>query len=368
MINSLRKLINFQSYSSKEKLILEYIKTQLEDAGIKPFFQGDNLIVKLDGEDQKRAFIFNSHVDIVDIGDIIRWKHNPWEGEIVNGRIFGRGASDAKGGVLAMMETAKSLIKKQLSTDVWFTFVVKEETDGAGTKQFTEWFEKKGYLKQYSELAAVFAEPTDLNTVKYGHRGHFFIKAEKTGTSTHSSRPSAIKSHAIAEMNNFINDLQTENLSWQKKFKDSEFVPPAITSTSIEAKSDSPNKTAGYCRATFDLRTIPGYHEKAFDRIKQLAQKRGIKLSLLHPPGPAGYTNPDSKIVKVFQSVVPGIKIAINDASNDLGFFTNLGIDGVIFGPGETSQAHTTDESADIKQISTASGIFEQVYFAWAKD
>jgi len=366
MADVLRELINFQSYSGQERPILEYIKAHLEQNGIKPFYQGDNLVVKLQGQDSSRAFIFNGHVDIVDIGDSKRWKHDPWLGEVVGGRIYGRGA-DMKGGILAMMETTKSLAgRKYLPTDVWFTFVVKEETDGSGTEQFAQWFQLQGYKKQYSELVAIFAEPTSLDTVQYGHRGNFFIEAEKIGVSAHSSRPREIDPHAILEMSKFILDLEAENLRWQKEFENAEFAPPTITPTSIEGKSESPNKTADNCRVHFDLRTIPLYHQEAFDRVRDLAKQRSIKLSLLHSPAPTGYTDPEARIIKVFQRVVPGVKKEVNDASNDLGFFTQVGIDGVIFGPGEMPQAHREDESADINQITTAPKFFEEIYLIWA--
>ena len=368
MIDALRDLISFQSYSGKERPVLEHIKTGLEDAGIKPFFQKDNLVVKLTGRDQTRAFIFNGHVDVVGIGDIAKWEHNPWVGEIVDGRIYGRGTSDMKGGVLAIMETAKSLVRKgPPPTDVWFTFVVREETNGEGTQQFAEWFKSEGYTHQYRDLAALFAEPTNLDTVQYGHRGNFFIIAEMAGVSGHASRPHNINPHAIIEMSRFIGDLEKENLRWQKQFKKSEFDPPTITPTSIKAKSDSPNKTADCCQASFDLRTIPGYHDEAFDRVKRIADRRGIRLSLLYPPSPIGYTKPDAKIVAAFRIILPRIKIGTLDASTDSGYFTQIGIDSVIFGPGEISQAHRTDESVDIGQITAAPAIFEKAYLTWAQ-
>lgn len=370
MIDALRELVSFQSYSGQERPILEHIKTRLEDAGIKPFFQNDNLVVKLTGEDQTRAFIFNGHVDVVDIGDVAKWKYDPWAGIVEDGRMFGRGTSDMKGAVLAMMETAKSLIRKgPPPTDVWFTFVVREETDGQGTKQFAKWFESEGYLHQYRDLAALFAEPTPtgLDTIQHGHRGNFFINAEIAGAAGHSSKPSDINPHAIIEMCGFIGDLERENLRWQRRFKKSEFTPPTITPTSIEAQSASPNKTTDHCRADFDLRTIPGYHNEAFDRVEELAKKRSIKLSFLHPPSPIGYTKPDAKIVAAIRSVRPAAKIGVLDASTDLGYLTQIGIDGVIFGPGKLSQAHRTDEYVDINQLTAAPEIFEKIYLAWAQ-
>lgn len=93
-----------------------------------------------------------------------------------------------------------------------------------------------------------------------------------------------------------------------------------------------------------------------------------MKVSLLYPPAPTAYTRPDAPIVRAFQTVLPGIRTEVNDASNDLGFFSEIGIDGVMFGPGEMSQAHKTNESADIAQILAAPRIFAQVYRAWAEN
>lgn len=367
MVDRLKELIHFQSYSGQEGPVLKYIKAQMEKSGVKPFFQGDNLAVRLPGKDLTRAFIFNGHVDVVDIGDHKKWKHDPWAGEVVGDRIYGRGTSDMKGGILALMKTAEALAKKGIPpTDVWFTFVVREETDGEGTKQFINWFLREGYMERYHDLAAVFAEPTELKTVQHGHRGNFFIVAEKKGVSGHASRPQNINPHAIVEMSRFILALEEQRFMWQKEFKGGEFSPPSITPTSQKANSESPNSTADHSMAIFDLRTIPGYHQEAFDRIKELADQRGIKLSLLYPPSPTGYTKKDARIVRLFEQFDPKVNIGVNDASNDLGFFTNVGIDSVVFGPGEMTKAHTLDESGDINQIRRAPGMFLDIYRAWS--
>lgn len=364
----LQQLIRIPSYSGQEQKIQQFIKNHFEENGIETFFQDENLVVYLKGKDPTRAFIFNSHTDVVDIGDESKWKHGPWSGDIEGGRIYGRGASDMKGGVYASIETAKSLSKEgQSPTDIWFIYVVREETDGSGTKSFAKWFKEHGYPKQYKEMAAIFTEPTNLTTVEYGNRGNFFIKAAIDGDAGHSSRPHQIKTHVIMQMVKFINDLEQESIQWEEQFKGSEFAPPTITPTAIEAKSSSPNKTSDHCKAVFDLRTIPGFHQEAFDRVSRIAQQHGITLSLVYPDAPSGYTKPDAKIVKVIRSIFPKVQLEVFEAAADLGFLTSIGIEGVIFGPGETEQAHRIDESATISQVEKAPQIFEQIYHAWVQ-
>lgn len=215
MLETLQRLISMPSYSGQEQELQRYIKTQLESWGIKPFLQENNLLIHLQGKDKTKAFIFNGHMDVVSVGKPEDWKYNPWEGRIADGRIYGRGASDMKGGIWAIMETAKSLAEAgSLPTDVWFAFVAREETDGEGSKQFANWFKKEGFMDRYKDLAAIFPEPTSLEAVQYGHRGNFFVKVEKEGEAGHSSRPAAINPHAILEMTGFIDDLTAEGLKW----------------------------------------------------------------------------------------------------------------------------------------------------------
>lgn len=367
MIKKLQDLIRISSYSGKEEKIQKYIKKSLESTGLKPFFQDKNVILHLQGKDSTKAFIFNGHVDVVSIGDSSKWKYPAFSGHIANGKIYGRGTSDMKSGILTMMVVAEILNGKvDLPTDVWFTFVVNEETDGSGTKNFVEWFKASGNLEKYNETAAIFAEPTLLKTAHYGHRGNYFLKAKIDGSSGHSGRPKYIKIQAIKQMIQFLLALEKESIQWEKRFKSGKFLPPSITVTSFQSISDSPNKIADYCEAIIDLRTIPGFHEDAYEAVERIAKKLGISLFYLYPPNPIGFSDSGSKIIKSLKKSFPKIKLDVNQASNDLGFFNSVGIDGIIFGPGDMKQAHRTNEYALITQIKSAPQAFLKVYYTWS--
>lgn len=367
-VDILKELIKFPSFSGQEKELQLFIQKLLKSQNVESISQGNNLIVHIKGKDQTSAFIFNGHVDVVHIGDKSKWQFDPFTPKSVGPKLYGRGSSDMKSGVAAMITTAISLSKKSsLPCDVWFTFVGCEETDGSGTLSFGNWFKKEGFLKKYQNISSIFAEPTNLKNINYGHRGNFFIKAKIDGQAGHSARPENIKIQAILKMNKFISELDKLNIAWSKKFKKSEFKPPTIVTTSIEAKSDSPNKTADECVAGFDLRTIPNFHDEAFQIVKGVAKKYNAQTSLTFPSFPYGYTNPQAKIVKVIQKLVPESTPKVNDASNDLGFFTTLGIEGVMFGPGNMDQAHAVNEYVDVAQVEKAPALFEKIYFAWTK-
>lgn len=368
-IETLQNLLRIPSYSGKEAAIQEHILHEFSASGIEVFQQDENVVVHLKGKDQTRAFIFNSHVDVVDVGDEKRWAHDPWGAEIVDGKIYGRGASDMKSGVAASMEAAKILAKREeLPCDVWFTYVVREEEDGAGTISFAAWFKGEGYLDQYKEIAAVFTEPTDMNSLEYGHRGNYFLIASIDGDAGHSSRPKDIKIHAIEHMMDFVHDLRSQTKEWEDQFAGGEFAPPSVTPTRMIAHSKSTNKVSDHAEAGIDLRTIPGFHEEAYKQVCALATKWGITITQQFEPGVTGYTDPNSRIVQELARLIPELELTVSAGSADLGSFTEIGIEGIIFGPGEKSQCHVIDESAPVDHLGKAIEIYVKLYDAWGNN
>lgn len=365
-IANLQQLMRIPSLSGMEEPIQQYICGEFGKAGIQNFRQGENVVAHLRGQDSQRLLIFNSHVDVVKPQDLSRWKFDPWSGEIKDGRIYGRGASDMKMGVAASMEVAHTLAERakqgKLPYDVMLTYVTKEELDGSGTESFVEWFKNEGYMDKYSTIAAVFTEPSDLQLIENGHRGNYFIKASFEGDAGHSSKPKDIRRHAIVTMTDLIHDLEKETATWAERFNDSEFAPPTITATSFDARSGSPNAVAGEAIVDFDLRTIPGFHTEAYERVTEIAGARGVSLSLRYPDAPVGFTPPDAKIVQIFQEVVPDARLHVTEGSGDLGFMTKVGIEGVIFGPGDRSTMHAYNESAPLDHLGKAIDIYLAVY------
>lgn len=369
LVDRLKDLIAIPSYSGNELQLQKFVGTNLAKGGLAPQAVEGNVVAHLRGRDSSRVFIFNSHLDVVDVGDVSRWRYNPWTATEVGDKIYGRGACDMKAGMAASIETAIDFAKLDLPTDVYFTFVVQEETDGLGSRQFGDWFKNQGVLDQYKDRAALFTEPTSLVEVSYGHRGNYFLRADAQGDSAHSSRPDLIGRHAILEMHSFIGDVVKENSDWPKTHPPARgFVPPSITPTSVEAQSGSVNKTADACTVGFDLRTTPGFHSEAYDRIVELAASRGIAVSKICEESPVGYTDPDSKIVQAALRAIPGSYPKVFEAAADLGFLNQVGIDGIILGPGSMAQAHQINEYVEVDQVKRAPAVFQAVYYSWAAD
>lgn len=380
-LDLLKQLIAIRSYSGEEDQIRQFIAAWFKERGINSFTQDKNLTAYLEGKDKSKAFIFNSHMDTVSSGDS-KWKYDPWSATEVGDKIVGLGASDMKSGIAASMLLAEQIIKKGVPpVDIWFTYVTKEEIDGFGTQSFAKWFIEKGYLKKYKELAGIFTEPTSLIEIEHGHRGNMFIKAQARGDSGHASRPGLIKKHAVRQIIEFSDVLQSKFKVWSKEFSDGIFEPPTVGElTSIHSgvvpkevsgklciEVESPNRFPSSCVATFDVRTTPDFHKVAFERISEVGKKYGVKIDFAFPPAPAGYTDPNEKIIKIARRIVSGSKLTVSKGSADLGFLSAYGVKAIIFGPGIKDQGHKLNEFAYPDQIPQAVEIYKQIVEAWAK-
>lgn len=371
---TLSKLIETQSYSGHEQAIAQYIREWFRTKGIDTIEQDGNVIVVVPGKNRKLACVMNSHMDTVSAGD--GWKTDPFRPVLEGDRLFGLGASDMKGGLAASLFLAAQVASgEQPEVDMWFTYVTKEEVDGSGTRAFADWFESSGLRGQYENVAAIFTEATNLKAIEHGNRGNIFVRLTAVGESGHASRPIKNEDHAVMKIIAFVNRLQLEFQTWREEFPSDVFEPPTVgIFTSIQAglsvvdsgiTSDSPNKFPASCTATIDVRTIPGFHEVAFDRIEQLATEYGVEVSYEHDASPSGYTSPDNPLVRAALMVIPNADLEVSQGSTDLGFLSQLGIPGVIFGPGEKALNHQPNESILLADVEAAIGLYYEIFLTW---
>ncbi len=108
------------------------------------------------GEGKGRSLILNGHVDVVPAGDLSNWTYPAWEGTIADGRVYGRGALDMKGGLCCALFAAKAICDAgiKLKGKLMIQSVIGEEDGGVGTLAAVE--------RGYQADAAIIMEPTEL--------------------------------------------------------------------------------------------------------------------------------------------------------------------------------------------------------------
>lgn len=120
-------------------------------------FEGNpNLVAVLKGTGGGESIILNGHIDVVPVGDERNWNRDPFSGHIECGRLYGRGATDMKGGTVALLMAIESIIATgtKLNGDIIFQSVIEEESGGAGTLA--------AVLRGYRADGAIIPEPTNM--------------------------------------------------------------------------------------------------------------------------------------------------------------------------------------------------------------
>lgn len=141
-----------------------------------------NVIGKMRGSGEGRSIILAGHIDVVSPEPVSAWTHDPWGAEIVDGKLYGRGAADMKGGIAAMVHAFKCVQAKgaKLGGDIILKSTIEEEDGGIGGTLAT-------ILKGYRADAAIITEPTDVCNIDIASGGVMYFRVKVPGQSAHAA-------------------------------------------------------------------------------------------------------------------------------------------------------------------------------------
>ncbi|MFB6182774.1 MAG: M20 family metallopeptidase, partial [Candidatus Nanohaloarchaea archaeon] len=163
----LSEMIEIKSLPNEEEEITDYLEKLSNKKGFNTRRVNGNIVLEFKNN-SNTAIHFNAHMDTVD-ADPKRWEvTDPWLPKEVNGKLYGRGSSDLKGGITSLIGLAEEIDNIEDRPDVFIEFVRNEEYDGKGSREVIEWFQEK---YDYKEEYAVLTEPTNLETIEIGCKG-----------------------------------------------------------------------------------------------------------------------------------------------------------------------------------------------------
>jgi succinyl-diaminopimelate desuccinylase len=219
--------------------------------------QRANALGRLPGTGGKPPLLFSGHLDTVPPGESA-WKYDPYSGEIVGDRIYGRGASDMKGGLVAMIMAASALAKAQvpLGGDLLIGATADEEAGTLGARHLVE----SGAIDKVSGV--VIGEPSDLS-VYIAEKGAFWVEVSTRGKTAHGAMPD-LGVNAILQMNRVLTRLKRLRFEYRKHPL---LGKPTLNIGTIGGGVKT-NVVPDGCKITVDIRTVPGQSHRAI--LKQV--------------------------------------------------------------------------------------------------
>lgn len=340
----------------------------LEDAGFAvryhEFAPGrTSLVATVGGSADTRPLCLTGHVDVVPLG-AAPWTRDAFAGDTDGNRLFGRGSSDMKSGVAAMVQAACALaphVAHGGGPGLEVVLTASEEDGCVGSAHLL----RSGLLGRAG--AVLVGEPT-ANDPCNGHKGTFKFRAHFRGVTAHGSMPE-LGDNAIHKAARAVLELQ--------RF-DFEVSPHPVMGTAtlnvgtIEGGLNV-NSVPDRAVVGVDVRTVPGIDHCALcTRIKDLFP-RDTELEILQDAQPVYTDANDDWIMRVFDAVerVRGAR----PAPRTLAYYTDAGnllqaygsVPTVILGPGEPSQAHQTDEWCLMPRIEESAAIYEALISDWCR-
>ena len=315
-----------------------------------------------------RCLVLNSHLDTVSPGDADEWTHPPFGAVVESGRLYGRGACDAKGCLAPMIAAFVDIAETcdPASGRVVLQAVALEETAGAGTLA-----EINAGLKAD---AAVVGEPTDLD-VCISHKGVMRVDITTRGRAAHASDPwDAV--NAIVKMQPVVAALDELSNRISEK-SDSLLGRPSLAITLIKGGIGR-NVIPPQCEISLDRRFLPeedpGEVRKQVDRAIEAARTQDpeIEVSVTGDYfAEAAYTDPSENIVKIALQARNRILSQPSEAKGfpacaDMRLFTNkAGIPSILLGPGSLKLAHKVDEFVAVDEVRTAKELYRELISNW---
>ena len=253
----LQALIKCPSVTPAEGGALDLLQDRLAEAGFTchrlPFGDGDQRIENLfavHGESGPHLG-FAGHTDVVPAGDTAAWQHDPFSGTVENGKMYGRGAVDMKGGIAAFVAAALDYVKNN-DTKGQISLIITGDEEGDaihGTKPLMEWIASEGLMPD----AVLLGEPTNPDqigdVIKHGRRGSLSGDIEVRGSQGHVAYPH-LASNPLPLLMRMLEPLATGTIDDGNEH----FDPSTAAITSIDTGNQARNVIPARARAAFNIR------------------------------------------------------------------------------------------------------------------
>ena len=369
----LRELIGFDTTSRNSNLaLIDWARARLAGLGasIRMDYNRERTKANLFATfgEGPGGTVLSGHSDVVPV-DGQNWTSDPFQAEIRDGRLFGRGACDMKGFIAVVLARAPRFADAALTSPIHVALTYDEEVGCLGVPGLIADLAAAGIRPD----GCIVGEPTSMRLVT-AHKGGRVYRCRVHGHAAHSSlTPSGVNAiEYAARVITFIQDM-----AWREEEQgvrvDGLDVPFSTISTNVISGGSGKNIIPALCEFFFDYRYVPGKAPQEFidsirDYVAQHVEPRmkrhhphaGIELELTGDV-PALNGNEQQAIAQLALSLLRPHVSAKVSYGTEAGFFHNAGIPSIVCGPGSIDHAHKPDEFVPLEQLAQCEAFVDRL-------
>lgn len=341
-----------------------------------------NLLGTLKGQSKGKSIMLSGHMDVVPRGT--KWTHDPFGGEIIDGKIYGRGACDMKGGITCMVMAAKAIAESgmKLKGDVKVGTVVDEEAGGMGTLALI--------AEGNRADACLITEATNLQIAPLC-RGILWGKIVIDGRSgsIEMKREDFREGgpvDAIEKGRMYLKAIKNLNQEWAITKQHKYMTLPCQINVAEFHAGEYPTTYANHCEIVFDAQYLPSEKDQngLGSRVKKELENFVSSVAETDPwlqenpphiewmiDADCGETLDDQpffqQVVKSAREIHPSSEIEGIGFHTDMGWFCRVGIPTMNIGPGNPRLDHHSDEYIEIKDLVTCTKMIASIIMDWCE-
>jgi succinyl-diaminopimelate desuccinylase len=362
-----KKLVEFNTINppGNEAPMADFVGNLLSANGFTVHYPGfgenrKHLVAEKGVPDSGRPLVLSGHFDVVPLG-AREWSTDPFVCRVEGDKLYGRGSSDMKSGLAAIICAAIDVPAGNMPEGgIRLILTAGEELGCEGARELV-----KTYTGLGNASAVIIGEPT-ANLPGIGHKGAIFLTAVSTGKTVHSSMPE-LGINAVYKAARAI--LKTEGFRFNAR-KDNLLGFPTINVGKVAGGLNA-NSVPDHAEFTIDMRTTAEVDHKEI--LARLEKELGAEISLLkHVDLPPVSNNEDDPFIQMVYNICESEGV-ISARSRSLPYLTDgsvlqdhyHNVPTIILGPGQPEQAHQTDEYCLISKIEQAVNIYKKIIINW---
>ena len=364
----LKKLIKIESISPNDNGCFDVIKQQFD--GLDFSFEETNYknisnLVITNGDSKNKTFCFLGHTDVVPPGPESEWSVPPFSGEIIDNKIYGRGAADMKGGVACFISALKEFLSenKDPSFNIMVLLNSNEEgklENGKVDRVINEMIDKDKFID-----FCLIGEPSSSkkvgDVIRIGRRGSLSGNLKVYGIQGHVAYPKQAL-NPILGIGKTLEELK--NMEWDRGNEN--FEPTSFQVSNIKSGTGAENVVPGVLEMTFNFRFSP---ESSPDGLKEmfeaLLKKSDLKYDVSWTLSALPFLTAKTEFIDIVKSSIKEInnidtKIDNGGGTSDGRWVAPMGSEIVELGP-LNKTIHQIDEHVDIEDLSTLKEIYKKI-------